>query len=413
MPQSDIPVTGIDILGQFQNMGTDDLSILKKLNAAFLIKLSGTDNPLFNEAGDFINSLTNNNKYANVISFFNKGEDLILDEVNSCYDNDKDFKSTLDGLYSWLEDKSVVKNYRAISRKIRNFFFPEGNIDLDNRNREIESLREKRTIRITGLNENHIRKPEEEILFTSNALITVPPESADIDELDIDRELKSELKKTVDEEQLYWYDHPIQIGTDPENNEVIYGLDKLDEALAFEEDRGIKDKAIKANCVLSVSVTHRGLQKLSKSYIEKELHKSSNIKRLNVFVFTEKDCKLLIDKVLNPAAEKYLNISEPLLLNEIFGVDGEYGRHYTFLKSISAFWNIFISPEIKGTFKIDLDQVFPQSLLKEKTGATAFEHLKSPLWGAAGKDSNNNDVHLGFIAGALVNEKDMGVNFFS
>ena len=37
------------------------------------------------------------------------------------------------------------------------------------------------------------------------------------------------------------------------------------------------------------------------------------------------------------------------ILHEILGVDGEYGRHYTFLKSISAFWQVFINPVVRGT----------------------------------------------------------------
>jgi len=92
---------------------------------------------------------------------------------------------------------------------------------------------------------------------------------------------------------------------------------------------------------------------------------------------------------------------------EMFGVDGEYGRHYSFLKAISAFWNILIDPEIKATFKIDLDQVFPQKELVEQSKASAFEHFKTALWGAHGVDSEGRPIELGMIAGALVNERDI------
>jgi hypothetical protein len=98
---------------------------------------------------------------------------------------------------------------------------------------------------------------------------------------------------------------------------------------------------------------------------------------------------------------------------EVFGVDGEYGRHYSFLKAISAFWNSTRDPNIKATFKIDLDQIFPQRELVEQSGASAFEHFITPLWGAHGTDSEGNPVELGMIAGALVNEKDIHKGLFT
>jgi hypothetical protein len=90
-----------------------------------------------------------------------------------------------------------------------------------------------------------------------------------------------------------------------------------------------------------------------------------------------------------------------------------YGRHYTFLKAIAAFWHVFVNPEVRATFKIDLDQVFPQEILVEETGKTAFQHLMSPLWGAEGIDDDGNPVSLGLIAGALVNEEDISSSLFT
>ena len=59
---------------------------------------------------------------------------------------------------------------------------------------------------------------------------------------------------------------------------------------------------------------------------------------------------------------------------------------------------------MRATFKIDLDQVFPQEELLETMGASAFELLCTPLWGAHGRDAQDRSVSLGMIAGALVNE---------
>jgi hypothetical protein len=66
-----------------------------------------------------------------------------------------------------------------------------------------------------------------------------------------------------------------------------------------------------------------------------------------------------------------------------------------------------------ATFKIDLDQVFPQKELVEQTGASAFEHFSTPLWGARGLDTRGKPVELGMIAGALVNQKDIGKSLFT
>ena len=121
----------------------------------------------------------------------------------------------------------------------------------------------------------------------------------------------------------------------------------------------------------------------------------------------------LIDDILVPAAEKFPGSREHSLLYEVFGVDGEYGRHYSFLKAAAALWQVFIAPETKGTFKIDLDQVFPQEELVKQSGLSALEHLKTPLWGAEGVDSEGNDVHLGMIAGALVNQNDIEKSLFT
>jgi hypothetical protein len=60
-----------------------------------------------------------------------------------------------------------------------------------------------------------------------------------------------------------------------------------------------------------------------------------------------------------------------------------------------------MDPEIIATFKIDLDQVFPQEELVEQSKASAFEHFKTALWGACGVDSEGHPIELGMIAGAL------------
>ncbi len=120
----------------------------------------------------------------------------------------------------------------------------------------------------------------------------------------------------------------------------------------------------------------------------------------------------MIENILIPVTENFSDNKDNKLFR-IIGVDGEYGRHFSFLKAVAAFWQVFIDPGKKGTFKIDLDQVFPQEELVRQSGFSAFEHFKSPLWGAEGTDSDGDKVCLGMIAGALVNEGDIEQSLFT
>ena len=73
------------------------------------------------------------------------------------------------------------------------------------------------------------------------------------------------------EPQRIWYDHPVQVGVAPKNNEILYGLHGLNEAMAFEKQRGSLAAEDRVVCVLSVSVTHQGLQDVARGYIQEEI----------------------------------------------------------------------------------------------------------------------------------------------
>ncbi|MEB3213555.1 MAG: hypothetical protein VKL39_19555, partial [Leptolyngbyaceae bacterium] len=247
-------------------------------------------------------------------------------------------------------------------------------------------------------------------LFTSNALLTTPLPSADLSSFDAD--FQAEVSKAVEEPQLYWYDHPIPIGVSAESNEILYGLKHLNAAVDFEAQCH-PEHSENLNFVLSVSVTHKRLQTLGKSYLKQVLAANESLDRLNIFAFTEADTDALIEQVLLPIVDQCCSTEDAQELLSVFGVDGRYGRHYSFLKAIAPLWNVLIDPEIRATFKIDLDQVFPQSELVEQTGKSALEHLQTPLWGATGTDSDGNPIELGMIAGALVNQKDIHNGIFT
>ncbi|MFP4206916.1 MAG: hypothetical protein ACLFSP_12460 [Spirochaetaceae bacterium] len=297
-----------------------------------------------------------------------------------------------------------VRRWDEESREVLwKVLFPEGARLLGRTEEAIADLRARRRIELEELNAEPLEDPVNELLVTSNVLLTVPHSREEIEALPHDDGVKSRIRHAFAEEQLYFYDHPIHIGTPPEKNEAIYGLRGLNDAVAWEkEHRGVAPQA-RLTVVLSLSVTHEGLHQVGRDYLAEEIRRAGDFDHLDIYLFTEVDCRRIVEDVLAP----YLpdEFRKPVV--EIFGVDGEYGRHYSFLKAIAAFWNVFVDPRIRATFKIDLDQVFPQTALAEQTGGSAFEHFRTPLWGARGVDRDGNRVELGMIAGALVNEKDI------
>jgi len=375
----------------------------ERLTAAFLICLSGSNNPFYTEALGFLKSKIEDGSYRELAMFYLQRLEDIESEIFQVVENDAEFKHALEDLDSSLNGHPSIN---SVQENIWQVFFPEGVGVFDNKKQHVEDLREKRQVEIKQVNTEPIKNPSRQILFTSNVLLTIPNEKTDIDGLDYPADLKAAIRNAMQEPQKYWYDHPIQIGVEPEANEIIYGLSQLDKSLDKERERGnLGDEKVK--CLLSVSVTHTGLLSVAKDYIRQELNNHANLKNLEVYIFTEDDTHKLLEEVFVPAEQSYFYENSSRNLKQIFGVDGEYGRHYSFLKAIAAVWNVFVDDEVKATFKIDLDQVFPQKGLIEETGKSALEHFKTPLWGAKGKGNNGQDIELGMIAGALVNEKDI------
>ncbi len=392
----------------------DDAGVARALNTAFLLKLSGATHSVSERAERFLAHMLDSDQWADVAQFYLAGLTLVHQEIEDICKQDAQFADRLGSLSQWLSNQDNTTSLQEAAAEIWSVFFPEANGILSNKQEYIEALRAKRTITITELNRNPITDPARQILFTSNVLLTICPPSRSIDELSYSRTLKEKLREICREPQLFFYDHPIPLGVEPEKNEVLYGLRGLDAAFEIERSRGNISRDTKAVCVLSVSTTHRGLQQVAKRWLEEEFGLSYRLKKnLEVYVFTESDTQRLINQIFVPAAAHYLELKDGKESFAVFGVDGEYGRHYSFLRAIANFWNIFIQPEIRATFKIDLDQVFPQAELVQQTGASALEHLSSPLWGARGLDASGQPVELGMIAGALVNHKDMGRSLFT
>ncbi len=407
------PLTGIDIAGQFRPQEQAPGSISRNLNAAFLISLCGAGQPGYAEAREFMETLRREGQGGNGAGFFHKGLSLIYREIRRVCRTNKAFRRALEELCGLMGNASPLPGRQEALKGVWQVFFPEGLSLKGTREEAVAALREKRRVRITRLNPWPIQEPGKEVLFTSNVLLTPPAfPGSPLDPL-LPRDLKGRLKDVAEEPQHYWYDHPIEMGTQSRENELLYGLKALDRAVAFEIERGIVRPGSRVTCVLSLSVTHAGLRDLAKPYVHDLLRRHKGFSHLRIFALSEADTSRLVKDLLAPAAKKYMGVEEERLLHSIIGVDGEYGRHYSLLKAVSAFWHVFLDPSVRATFKIDLDQVFPQRELVRETGLSALEHLKSPLWGAQGVDQKGELVDLGMIAGALVNQKDIGRSLFT
>jgi len=383
----------------------------------FLFLLSGTGgDPGVAEARRRLEDLAGDPSWGELATFFQKALQVIEAEIDSAMKQDKALGGRFDRLGDALlaHDSEQRPGPTDLIEAFWEVFCPQAAGVRADWEARIQGLREDRTVRDLSLCPDPLVRPSREVLFSSNVLLTVPPGDVRPSELELREEIRRGLTQALEEDQAYWYDHPVQIGTAPEQNEILHGLKGLSDTLAFEKKRGTARPEDRLEVVLSVSVTHPSLHSVARAYIEEEVSRETGIRDLDLYVFTENDTARLVEDFLCPAARQFgLEGADPDLFPGIFGVDGPYARHYNFLKAIAAFWQVVKNPGIRATFKIDLDQVFPQEELVHTMGASAFELLCTPLWGAHGRDAQDRPVSLGMIAGALVNQGDIHKGLFT
>ncbi len=336
-----------------------------------------------------------------IIQFFNKSPDhnnsldiLISEENNPSLKLFKKFFS--------MDFNNILNNLENLSKKnLWDLFCPEASEASKESNRLKEKLLEKRKLNNIKENKNLFTNPSKEILFSSNVLITTP---SDFSSPNIPEEIKYELQEFKNINQSFWYDHPIPLDASIDENEIVYGLENLDNAIAFEVQRNNIDRLGKITLILSVSVTHQGLEKIALKYLKSIIKKNLNLKHIDLFLFDEDTCNK-ISSIL------FQNNDQT---NNIMGVNGNYGRHFTFLKYILLLWNKFVDSNMRYSFKIDLDQIFDQEVLLKTTGFSIFEIFKNQrYWGGTATDQEGKNVDLGLLAGALVNKKDISQGLFT
>ncbi len=399
----DVPGTVLDS-SPWLEPGADPIA---QVTAAFLVAAAGNGQPAYVRAAEIL-AAPSGGPATDLAAFYRASLGRMRDELDDAAAADPDLARRLDAA---AERLSAANSDEEAREAIWAAWFPQAVGILGHEDERIAALREARTVTVVHPAANPITDPAREVLFTSNVLLTVPSTTTDVATLPYPVDLKSAISAAAAESQRYWFDHPIQVGVEPAANELVYGLRGLDAALDAELP------VRRVTCLLSVSVTHDGLGPVAKSYVEAELARSGGLRHLDVIAVTERDTRRLVDDVIIPAiaighGEAASAAARPGL-QVIVGVDGEYGRHYSFLKAVAALWHVALDPAVRATFKIDLDQVFPQAALVAETGRTAFGHLTTPLWGASARDAEGREVELGMLAGALVNERDIGRGLFT
>ena len=378
------------------------------LAAAFLLDLAGPQHPLGEPARAALGT-PRTDADEPLRRLLVDGRATIRRELADLAARDPAFSDALTAAASVLTDPGPGGD-RA-TEAIWSVLYPEAVGLREDHNAAVTALRARRLVRIDELNRAPIRDAAREVLFTSNVLLGLPLDVADADAAALDPAIADAVTRARASRQLYWFDHPIPIGVGPAANELLHGLRGLDAAMRAEPVR--PGGGVRLTCLLSVSVTHAELRDIAARYLA-EMGEIGGLQNVDVLVVTETDVRRLVEEVLQPAIAAFGSTpgqAAPTL--DVLGVDGEYGRHYSFLKAIAAIWQVLIDPGVRATFKFDLDQVFPQPELVAETGRTALQHLETPLWGATGWDSDGAPIELGLLAGALVNSGDIGRGLFT
>ena len=396
---------------------------LASLAAAFLVSLAGPDHPLL-ERAEAILATPPGDAPPELVELFRTASAAVPREVAERRTGDRHFSQALADAGSLLDGHPLGR--RVARDAIWSVLYPEaaglfGDID-----GAIAALRRRRIVERIEPNPHPITDAAREVLFTSNVLLGLPLDGPGIPAPGLDPEIAAGVARARAGSQQHWFDHPIPIGVDTAANELLHGLRGLDAAMAAEPGAAAQPGFAagspgalplrRLTCLLSVSVTHDELHEIARRCVELDLATIDPLPHLDILVASETDVRRLVEEVLLPAISTFASAGSepgPAPRLAVLGVDGEYGRHYSFLKAIAAIWQVFVDPAVRGTFKIDLDQVFPQSELVVQTGRTALQHLETPLWGGHGRDSDGRRVELGMVAGALVNAGDIERGLFT
>ncbi len=194
---------------------------LAQISYSFLILLSGSENPFYKKTIKIWEKWQQTDTYADIISFYNVGLKLISQELNRSIEQHPGFAEQLKQAASSVGGET--------NESVFDILFPLGTDARkpESYQQEIETIRKTRIVKNIRVNPHPIKKPVQEILFTSNVLLTIPTIDHSVS-LDLPDSIKKHLAAINAEDQKYWYDHPTPVGVSADQNEILYGLRGLD-----------------------------------------------------------------------------------------------------------------------------------------------------------------------------------------
>src|SRR6056297_2368187 len=241
-----------------------------------------------------------------------------------------------------------------------------------------------------------------------NALYTLPEEGA-AELKGLPAQFTSLVKelRTKPGEKVADYDHPVPLYEEDSHHELVSCLQELEGDVAFEKHQGVLPADYRVPVLLSVSVTHAGLDKPAGRWIE-WLLKEKQYHHLQVLVLTEERVRGLKTALLKGASEDPAGDTEPDAADdplEVFSVFGKYGRHFNALKYSQLI--LEKTHNIRAGFKLDTDEGIHSRNLYEATGLTWFQTLCHPYWGGEAEDWQGRAVELAVNEGEYMNSTDI------
>ncbi len=242
-----------------------------------------------------------------------------------------------------------------------------------------------------------------EIALQLNALYTVPEESAAQA-----AHLPEQFKQLVGEvrrdpgEKVADYDHPVPLYEIDSRHELVSCLQELEGDIAFEKEKGVIPEDHRVPVLLSVSVTHAGLDAPAGSWIE-WLLSEKHYHHLEVIVLTEERVRAVKEALLSPDPDTGSSLEDDPL--DVYSVFGKYGRHFNALKYSQLV--LEKTHNIKAGFKLDTDEGIRSRDLFDTTGSTWFQTLCHTYWGGEAEDSEGRAVELAVNEGEYMNSTDI------
>jgi hypothetical protein len=404
----------IDLARQFEAPSGE----LVKINAAVLICLCGKEHPLFQRAWDYLSvpDAVCGEQKETYLKFY----EIIQEEIVKRLESDAALVKVLqDVIQAGHPDRlkaARLEIFNPLAAKTLSQF-DAGQI--------VKDIQKQNRLRLIASNENFIANPIEEVIFTTNVLVT-PPRSESLIPEGLTRRAEKSLKSVIRSPVDWYFDHPMEMATTEDAlqaSEFIFCLRELEETFQSEieiEKAAWKDhirEGDKVPLYVSISPTHGGVSLSSAArevlrYQYTAAVKSGILQELKIvepYLYSQADVKHLINDVLTPAAKRYFpEIPDKEIEGYLsfFGVEGYYAMHYNFLKAFGSLAK-FMNPSVKAVIKIDTDQSFPAERFYRETGSCWLESFTLHTLGAIAQDQNERNIYLGCFAGSLTNRDEL------